>query len=241
MSRLVSYCRVSSDSQKDNTSIAFQRTKIEAHCLAGDHSLVAHFEDTETATGKRLRPGFLDALTMVYSNHADGLIVLKLDRYARSTMEGLQIAAELKKRGKELVVVDLHLDSTTPTGACMFTILLAFAQLERDVIFERTEAGRKATAAAGLYAYGRPPFGWDAGDGRLVLNAEEQKVRQLIIEWRLAGMTCTAIAEELNRREISAKGGGRWWKSSVYKLLSRDKFRLAHIMEGLGAPDNSRR
>lgn len=235
MARLVAYCRVSTDGQADNSSLENQRVRIEGYCVGANHSIVAHFEDVETASGKRVRPNFQAALDMVYSDRADGLVCMRLDRFARSTMEGLQVASALQKAGKQLAILDLNLDTSTPAGRCIFVVLLAFAELERETIAERCQTGRKATAEAGGFAYGRPPYGWRSAptlDGkykRLVPVPEEQAIRRLAAEWRNAGMSYQSIADELNLREIPSKTGKRWAGGSVHLVL-KGSFKMAHLL-----------
>jgi site-specific DNA recombinase len=230
MSRLVAYCRVSTELQKDNTSLKDQQRRIAAYCEATGHTLVHLFEESESASGK-FRPQLTRALELVHSEEADGIIVLKLDRLARSTVEGLQIAAELKRQQKELVIVELHLDTSTAAGQCIFTVLLAFAELERNTIRERTAAGKESILRVNGYAHGRPPFGWTAINKQLVPNVEEQRILRLIFQMRADGLGYKRIAAELNRKGIPAKSRGKkWGYSAVRLILTRTQYKLAHLM-----------
>lgn len=233
MARLVSYCRVSSEMQRDNTSLEVQQEKIEQYCAFSGHELVASFADAASASGKKIRPQFQAALWEVYSGEADGIICMKLDRFARSTIEGLEVAAELKRREKQLVILDLNLDTSTPIGECVFSVLLAFAELERETINERTRAGQRAVRDAGGYSAGCPPYGWDALGKSLVPNLDEQRVRSMIVDWSKDGrQTPSWIAKELNRLGIPAKRGGIWYPSSVQKILVR-RLKLAPLLPGV--------
>ena len=84
------------------------------------------------------------------------LIVTKLDRLARSTFDLLAIVERLKGLGAELRVLGSPIDTTTPTGGLMLTILGAIAQFEREMMLERQREGIEAARIAGKYK-GRKP------------------------------------------------------------------------------------
>ncbi len=76
--------------------------------------------------------------------------VWAIDRMGRSTLDVLKAAEAFERRGVELLIVKQKVDTTTPLGKMLFTILAAFAQMERELISERTKAGMAARRAAGL-------------------------------------------------------------------------------------------
>lgn len=222
MAKLISYARISSETQRENTSLEQQSLRIAAYCLSQGHEIVEQLEDVESASGKKKRPSFEKALAMVYAGQADGIICMKLDRFARSTVEGLRIAAELKKRGKQLVILDLNLDTSTAIGECVFTVLLAFAQLERQTITERCTTGASAKKSQGGYAGGHPPYGWKTESKCLVKDPFQQKWRSCIFEWYESGVSIHEIARRLNEKhQVPAKRGGKWDRNSIRQLLRR--------------------
>ncbi|MEH7504931.1 recombinase family protein [Neobacillus drentensis] len=85
----------------------------------------------------------------------DTLIVYKLDRLARSTKHMLEIAEELETRGVELVSLRDSIDTSTAIGKAMFKMLAVLAEMERDIISERTKAGLESARARGKNG-GRP-------------------------------------------------------------------------------------
>lgn len=234
--RLIAYTRVSGESQKDNTSLPVQLERIKAYAVASGHEIVYIFSDVETASGKRQRPGFERLLHALRENCADGLICTKLDRFARSTMEGLQTARELDTIGKHLVILDLCLDTTSAVGTCVFTILLAFAELERNIIGERMQSGRDRVKDKGGRAHGRHPYGFttERQDGILrLIPAEDFQWREKIIYWYEQGWSFPRIAAELERLGVKPRFADKWahqtvraivWKAG--KLVSRKKSKI---------------
>lgn len=234
---LVSYRRTSGE-QKESTSLESQKAKIEAKCLIDDHALVADFWDQESAETAEHRPGFQDALQFIYSGRADGLIVWKLDRFARSVLDGVRILAEFKGARKALVCVADPIDTTTAMGEAFFQISMVFAELERKTIAERCQAGVAARAAQLRYAGGAAPYGWRAdkenGQKVLVVDADEQLVLLRIKTMREDEvMTYRAIAQALTNEGISPpyknrKSQTKDWNNCTVRCLYIENRKLAH-------------
>lgn len=85
----------------------------------------------------------------------DKFIVYKLDRLARSTLKLLKVAEQLEQQGVELISIHDNIDTTTPMGKAMFRMLSVLAELERDMIRDRTKSGLEAARARGKKG-GRP-------------------------------------------------------------------------------------
>ena len=142
------YARVSTLKQEKNgNSLDEQREKLQA---AGAQEIV-----TDSYTGTKMdRPAFtalLDKLTA-----GDTLIVTKLDRFARTAVEGGAIVQQLHARGVTINILNMGIADNTPMGKLMVTMLLAFAEFERDMIVERTQSGKAIARANGKQVDGRP-------------------------------------------------------------------------------------
>ena len=86
----------------------------------------------------------------------DTLIVTKFDRFARTASEGATLIKELVERGIIVNIANMGVAQNTPTGKLMVQILLAFAEHERDMIVERTQAGKAIARQKPGYREGRP-------------------------------------------------------------------------------------
>ena len=86
----------------------------------------------------------------------DTLIVTKLDRFARTAIEGGQIVKDLHDRGVTIHILNMGIADNTPMGKLMVSMLLAFAEFERDMIVERTQGGKAIARANGKRVDGRP-------------------------------------------------------------------------------------
>jgi site-specific DNA recombinase len=219
--KLIGYIRVSTQDQADNTSLADQRNKIEAYCIAMGHELVEIFEEIGSGKNTSDRPVFTQALEAV-RNQADGIIAAKLDRVARNTRDVLELVEDvLQPEKKALVLLDLQVDTSTPTGTMILTVMAAVATLERSVINQRTQGGRKSKSENGGYAYGAPGFGQTAEGGELVNNDDERVVIEVIRKHRKSGKSYDQIAKYLTATGYQTKRGGAWNGGTVFKIYER--------------------
>lgn len=155
--RVVGYVRVSTAEQSDSgLGLAAQRTAIEAECERRGWVLVEMFEDPGTS-GKSManRPRLAEALRLVESRQVDGLVAAKLDRLSRSLQDFAGIMASSYRRKWSLIVLDIGVDTTTPTGKAMAQMMGVFAELEREMIGQRTKDALAVRKAQGV-RLGRP-------------------------------------------------------------------------------------
>lgn len=150
MGKRYGYGRVSSKGQEKNgNSLEDQeRQLIEAGCAEEDIEL-------ETYTGTKMeRPKFTKLLEKLQAG--DTLVVCKLDRFARTAREGLEVVEDLMARGVSVHILNMGLIEDTPMGRVILTVMLAFAQFERDSIVERTSAGKALAKEKEDFHEGRP-------------------------------------------------------------------------------------
>lgn len=109
----------------------------------------------EKFTGtKKDRPEFQKLLSVL--EEGDTLVVTKLDRFARSAADGMEIIKRLFERGIKVHVLNMGLVEDTPTGRLILNIMLAFAEFERDMIIERTQEGKAIAKQKPDFREGRP-------------------------------------------------------------------------------------
>lgn len=111
------------------------------------------FEEREST--RKTRPIKEEVLNLLRKGKYDGILIYKLDRWARSLQELIMNIDELKSRGKAFAVSTQPIDTTSSSGMLMLQILGAFAEFEREIIRERTIAGLERAKAQGK-KLGRP-------------------------------------------------------------------------------------
>lgn len=142
------YARVSTTKQmKDGNSIEDQVAKLKE---AGAQEIIC---DSYTGT-TTARPNFTKLLDRL--QQGDTLMVTKLDRFARSAVEGGTIVQELHDKGIKIHILNMGIADDTGMGKLIVTMLLAFAEFERDMIVERTQSGKAIARANGKRVDGRP-------------------------------------------------------------------------------------
>ena len=168
------YARVSTVKQsKCGNSLDEQRELLTA---AGAQEIV-----TDSYTGTKMeRPAFTALLERL--QEGDKLIVTKLDRFARTAVEGGAIVKQLHERGVTIHILNMGIADNTPMGRLMVTMLLAFAEFERDMIVERTQAGKAIARDKGIQVDGRP---------KKFTRAQVEHAMQLLNE----GNSYTKVAE----------------------------------------------
>ncbi len=139
---IIGYARVSTKDQ----SLDMQLDALEKACCD------RIFQEKVTGA-KDDREQLNCALEML--REGDKFVVYKLDRLARSTLKLLKVSEQLEQQGVELVSIQDNIDTTTPMGKAMFRMLAVLAELERDMIRERTKSGLEAARARGRKG-GRP-------------------------------------------------------------------------------------
>lgn len=111
------------------------------------------FSEKYTGTNKR-REEFQKLINLL--QEGDTLVVTKLDRFARSTQDALEIIKDFFNRNIKVHVLNMGIIENTPTGRLIFTIFSAFAEFERDMIVERTQEGKMLAKQNPDFREGRP-------------------------------------------------------------------------------------
>jgi DNA invertase Pin-like site-specific DNA recombinase len=106
---------------------------------------------TGTKTDRRVFNSVIETL-----HKGDTLVVTKLDRFARTTAEGINTVKLLFERGVKVHVLNMGLVEDTPTGRLILNIMLSFAEFERDMIVERTQEGKAIAKQRDDFREGRP-------------------------------------------------------------------------------------
>jgi len=150
---------------------------------------------------------------------ACNLVAIKLDRLFRNTGDAISKSQEFQKRGINLHLLDVSVDTGTATGKMFFTVLAMLAQFERDITGERTKTVLDMKRKDGK-VWNHTPFGYDRVGDVLMPNKKEQKGIQMMKKLHDQGYSLREIAGELELAGILPKRGGEWQKYSIYKIIS---------------------
>lgn len=183
---IIGYARVSMDDQ----NLSVQIDAIKEFCAGNEYEIYQEKEST-----RKNREQLHQAIKML--RKGDTFVIYKLDRLARSVRELYEIVEKLKDKGVNFVSLNDSIDTSTAAGKAMFGMLAVFAEFEREINRERTQAGLKAARKRGRVG-GRPVI--------------EDPVKRQVIKLYNSGESATDIAKEY--------GIGR---STVYKIINEKK------------------
>jgi site-specific DNA recombinase len=219
--KAIGYVRVSTEDQAmHGVSLDAQRAKIQAYCALQDFELSELIADEGRSAKTTDRAGLQRAMKAIAKGEAQALVVVKIDRLSRSTMDTLELVQQVEKAGATFHSIQEKIDTESSTGRFFLTLLAAFAQMERDQIAERTRAALKHKQAEGQHV-GTIPYGYRiGGGGRLTPIPGEIRVIEQVRALRAAGHTLQAIADHLNASQIPTKRGGRWRPNSVSNIIA---------------------
>lgn len=204
-------------------SLDVQRERIQAYAVAKGLVLVDVFAD-EGVSGKDLkRPALEDVLERCRRGEVGHVIVWKLDRLTRRTRHLLSLVEDLFLARKiELHSVSESLDTSTPHGRFVLTLFGGLAQMERELIGERTR-GALAWKRENGFPTSHPPLGFRPNGKRyhmIPVPEELAIVRRILDLWR-AGQSASAIAAKLNAEGVHSKRAARWHHTTVGKVVQR--------------------
>lgn len=210
-------------------SIKLQRQRCEGYCEMKGLDVLDVIEEPEVSAGVPLhkRPGGQRVLELVKGNgKAKSIVILKLDRMFRNAADCLNTVEGWDKARVVLHIVDLGgnaINTTSAAGRFMLTVLAGAAEMERNLIRERTAAAMRAYQRSGRRMGSRAPYGWVSDpedDSRIIEDPDQQHTIQLILETHAKGHGCRTIAQALNEMGILCLGHA-WKHWFVQRLINR--------------------
>lgn len=218
------YGRVSSVGQVERgSSLTTQREKCKAAIKARGWKLAGEYVDEGISGAKDDRPQWQAMLAACRAGQVQAVVVASLDRMSRNASDAIRVTDEMERLGVTLVVIREQIDLSTPAGRMMRTMLAGVAQMERDLIRERSIAGQRAKSARGLWPGGQPSFGWRLeGEGPAatpVPDLGERETLRHMVKLALAGRTTGQIADELNQQGYPSRTGAAWVATVVRRIL----------------------
>ena len=152
--RVALYARVSTADKGQDPRV--QTLELEVYCRRRGWSVAGEYVDVGISGTKEKRPELDRLMADAHRRRFDAVLCWKFDRFARSVSHLLRALEGFRALGIDFVSFSEQLDTSTPTGKMVFTVLGAVAELERSLIVERVRAGMRNARAKGK-RIGRPP------------------------------------------------------------------------------------
>ena len=221
------YTRISTDEDHQPFSLEAQQDRLDSYVKSQDNwDIVSRYEDQMTGSVID-RPGLQQALSDAQKGRFDLLLVVRVDRLARSVRALASILEDLDLNGVAFRSATEPFDTASPAGRMMVQMLGVFAEFERATIIERVIAGMEKKASKGGWNGGSRPLGYDydATTGALRVNESEAPlVREIFDLYTKKEIGSTSIARLLDDRGDRTKNGGHWSGNSIRVILSNTAY-----------------
>lgn len=207
VTQAVAYLRVSTAEQaRSGAGIAAQRSAIERWAAEQGQEIIAWYidQDVSGSVAPEDRPELARALEDLRTGTGGQLVIAKVDRVSRKLLDLMALIEQARTDGWALTSADRTIDMTTPAGLAMLAMQGVFAQLERDLIRERTRDALAERRAAGVIL-GRP------------VEQDASVVMRILVE-REAGTRWADLARRLNREGILTPRGKPWQPAGVQQV-----------------------
>lgn len=251
--RAALYIRVSTQEQKtEGYGLESQRQRLLSHVndnaalnlITNQHSI---YEDVQSGSEKN-RAGLKQLIEDVKADKYDVVIVWKIDRLSRSLKDLLEIFEELKKHKVSFISVEESIDFSGPIGNLIFQIFGAIAQFERELIKNRTYAGKIQSALMGNYTGTSTPYGYKSiknpnGKGKkLEVLPDEKEWVEKIYQWYIyEDLGFQQIAKKLNTLNVSRGGHNtgrerskKWTANHIRTIITQTLYRGEFIANDKG-------
>ena len=187
------YMRVSKVGQVKGNSLEEQER------ILRQNGATVLYQDAFTGT-KTSRPNFNKLLAIL--KEGDTLIITKLDRFARNTVEGINVVQHLLGRGVRVNILNMGTIDNTPTGKLILTVMLGFAEFERDMILQRTAEGKSIAKTKSGYLEGRPPKYTEEALVEAVMLLDSYTYRQVSEMTGISKSTLQRIKKKYDARKF---------------------------------------
>lgn len=227
--RVAAYCRVSTDSDEQETSFETQVEVYEKKIRANPAWEYAGVYTDEGITGTKAskRPGFQKMIKDAENGKIDRILTKSISRFARNTLDCIAYVRHLKEIGTTILFEKENIDTGSTYSEMLLTVLAAFAQEESRSISanitwgvrKRFEDGQERWAK--IYGYRK---NFDTGETYIVVENEAEVIR-LIFSLYERGLSTTEVGRELEKRQILTPAGKKVWNGALVRsILVNEKY-----------------
>jgi site-specific DNA recombinase len=230
------YIRVSRRAGREGESFIspeVQRKKIADWAKLHEVDIVQWWEEIDQSGAKLERPMFQQALARCEAGETGGIVVARLDRFARSAVDALSSIRRLTDAGARLVSVEDNFDGSTPMGRFAIGILTLIAELELERIKSGWEIAVSKAVERGVHISARPPTGYSRKkDGRLIRAESAASFVAEAFRKRAAGASWSELARFLEENKIYPPSGNKYWSKFGVSGLIKNPVYLGQARSG---------
>lgn len=215
-----------------------QEERCRALAASRGYEVGVVFLDEDKSGGKMDRPGLNQAIARIEEGVSAGIIVAKLDRFARTLIGGLQTLEKINGLGGAVIVADGEFDTSTATGELVLNMMLSLAQFELRRIRENWTAAQTRAVDRGVHISSRVPPGYvlPRGDDGAALPLEPHPTYGPMIREAFAmaahGEKYARVADYLNAEGVASGDSSTHWQSNRIKRLLANRVYLGEARYG---------
>ncbi len=228
LKKACAYVRVSTDRLSQGESFENQVSYYKRVISTNpDYEFIGVFADRGITGTKANRVEFTRMIETARSGGIDVIFTKSISRFARNTVDLLQIVREMKLIGVEIRFEEEGINTLSGDGELMLSVLSSFAQEESKSVSENIKWMFKKKFEQGELLINTKRFlGYDFDEyGDLVINNKEAKIVEYIFKEYLSGKGSFTIAKELNKKGMKTVTGGEWTDSTVLVILKNEKYK----------------
>lgn len=218
------YCRYSSDIQNEK-SIEQQKNELEDYAKKNNIKIIKYYVDEAKSGRYDTRDSFQELINdACKSKEVQAVLVWKTDRFARKAMDSLYYRTKLEKVGIKLISITQPIDTETPEGKLMSTLLAGMDEYFSQNLASNVKRALKSNAQNCQFNGGLAPLGYDIVNKKYVINKRESIIVQEIFSMYIKGTSLIDIALNLNSKGYRTKKGKTFGKSSIYDIIGNEKY-----------------
>ena len=220
--RAAGYCRVSTGSDLQRTSITAQRQHYEDYIRSNPEWIFSgiYWEAGVTGTKTESRPELQRLIADCRAHRIDLVLTKLISRFSRDTSDCLEMVRTLTSLGVGIIFQKENIDTRSMDSEFLLTLFSSIAEEESQSISSNSKWAVQKRFQNGTFKYSKAPYGYDLVNGNFVVNPEQAPIVKEIFRRALSGEGTIAIARDLNERGIPTgtkrrDGSDGIWNSSM--------------------------
>ncbi len=219
----IAYSRVSSKGQENNTSLDYQRNRLEAFGKSNSINNLTFVSDVDSG-GNANRKGIQQIEHLVKAGIVDTIYITKLDRLYRSVLDGARFIHLCLEHNVNLQATDEPISTKSPVQMLQINLLLSIADFERSNIAIRTQQGKQSTFNAGNRAQGNIPIGYKSSAKGMIIDSSKSVIVNKIFRRYNKTRSLTNVKRYLDNAGYTTARNKSFSRKAIYNILKNPTY-----------------
>ena len=224
--RVAAYCRVSTGSDEQLESLETQKSHYEEYISSNPEWEYAGLYYDEGITGRRkdLRPALMQMMQDCEAGKIDVILTKSLSRFARNTMDCLELVRRLQELGITVYFEKENLNTEKMESELLLSVMSGLAQSESESMSQNNKWSVRRRFEDGTFKSCCAPFGYSIKDGVYSINEDEAKWVRFMFDNIVKGLSSHQVAQLLTENKVPTRKGGKWGSSTVCSILKNERY-----------------